>query len=302
MRKTRLTALAAGILVSCLSLRSQNLTDLRVTEIVAENENGLVDDHGARNGWIEIFNNSNGTVRFGGCYLSDDRADLTKYHIPTSDRSVALGPRQSVVFHASGDAAHGTFHTNFRIEKGETIFLVSTDGRTILDSLAIPSDLQADKAVKKVPTGLKETDFKVVSNVEPGPGSYNGELDGKTKNQIMKENDPHGWVLTLISVSTVFLALIVLAFVFTRIGKASDRKKATERKGSGKIDPEVAAAISMALSQEFGGEVYAAIALALDDYLGNGGVHDEESLVITIKPSAGSQWNNKTLNFRKSPR
>ena len=62
-----------------------------------------------------------------------------------------------------------------------------------------------------------------------------------------------------------------------------------------------AAAISMALSQEFGGEVYAAIAMALDDYLG-GGIHDEESFVITIRPSQNGNWNDKTQNFRQLPR
>lgn len=67
------------------------------------------------------------------------------------------------------------------------------------------------------------------------------------------------------------------------------------------MTPEVAAAISMALSQEFGGEIHAAIALALDDYLG-GGTHDEESFVITIRPSQGSNWNDKAQNFRQLPR
>ena len=67
------------------------------------------------------------------------------------------------------------------------------------------------------------------------------------------------------------------------------------------MSPEVAAAITMALSQEYGGEVYAAIALALDDYIG-GGVHDAESYVITIKPTPCSRWNEKTQNFRQLTR
>ena len=57
----------------------------------------------------------------------------------------------------------------------------------------------------------------------------------------------------------------------------------------------------MALSQEFGSEVYAAIALALDDYL-VGGIHDIESMIITIKPTPGSGWADKTRNFRQLPR
>ena len=72
------------LLSACLSMQGQNLSDLRVSEVVATNENGLQDEFGERNGWIEIFNTSSGTVRFGGCYLTDDPSDLKKYHIPTT--------------------------------------------------------------------------------------------------------------------------------------------------------------------------------------------------------------------------
>ena len=44
--------------------------------------------------------------------------------------------------------------------------------------------------------------------------------------QIMKEKDPHGWVLTLISVSVVFIALTILAFIFGWIGNANKKTAA----------------------------------------------------------------------------
>jgi len=311
MRYSRTIALAVCLFIGATVLQAQNPIDLRVTEAVVENESGLVDDFGERNGWIEIFNNSNGTVKFAGCYLSDDRNNLKKYHIPTSDRSTQVGPRQSVVFYACGNASHGTFHTNFTLEKGETIYLVSNDGKTIIDQLEIPATLQSDKSVKKVPVGVKETDFETESNSIPTPGSYNGDLDAKSNSEIMKEKDPHGFVLAIISISTVFIALFVLSLIFGWIGRAQKRQsggkkaaavsKPSKKAKPGDVTPEVAAAISLALQQEFGGEVYAAIALALDDYLG-GGIHDSESFIITIKPSGSSQWNGKVQNFRKLPR
>lgn len=151
-------------------------------------------------------------------------------------------------------------------------------------------------------------DFETKVTDKPTPGSYNGDVDAKTNSQIMKEKDPHGWVLTLISVSVVFIALTILAFIFGWIGNANKKaaapkatKAAKPSEKNGNMTPEIAAAISMALSQEFGGEVYAAIAMALDDYLG-GGIHDEESFVITIRPSQNGNWNDKTQNFRQLPR
>ncbi len=294
-----------------VSLAAQNLSDLLIGEVLVENTSGLVDDYGQRNGWIELFNTSSGTVKFGGCYLTDDKSDLKKYHIPTSDMDAKVGPRQSVIFYASGNASQGTFYTNFKLRKGSTVYLVSNDGRTIIDQVDIPADLPADQSVVRIPVGVKAMSFQTKVNPSPSPGSYNGDVDAKTKSQVMKEQDPHGFVLTLIAVMVVFIALLILAIIFGWIGNASKRaleggpkatkKEKTKKAKPGEMTPEIAAAISMALSQEFGGEVYAAIALALDDYL-SGGIHDLESMIITIKPSTGSQWADKTQNFRQLPR
>ena len=293
-------SLLAGF--AALAAGAQNPSDLRIGEVLCENTSGLVDGFGNRNGWIEIFNNSNGTVKFGGCYLTDDASNLKKYHIPSSDRSTQVGPRQSIVFYAGGNASLGTYYTNFTVEKGETVYLVSNDGRTIIDRMDIPTDLPADKSIAKIPVGIKEMDFEVRVNDKPSPGSYNGDVDAKTKSEIIKEKDPHGWVLTLISVMVVFSALLILAFIFGWIGRWNGKGKVKPApKAKGKVPDEIAAAISLALRQELGGEVYAAIALALDDYLGTG-VHDAESFFITIVPSQNGNWNDKTQTFRQLPR
>ena len=309
MRNSRIFILSILFLSAAASLHSQNMSDLLIGEVLVENTSGILDGSGQRNGWIELFNTSNGTVKFGGCYLSDDKANLKKYHIPTSDRSAQLGPRQSTVFYTSGDSSQGTFYTNFKLQKGTTLYLVSNDGKTIIDELEIPSDLPADNSVVRVPTGVKAMDFVTRISSKPTPGSYNGDLDAKTKSEVMKEQDPHGWVLTLIAVMVVFTALLILAFIFGWIGnfhkgaKTEKPKKVKRAKKAkaGEIDTEIAAAIAMALSQEFGGEVYAAIAMALHDYLGSG-IHDQESFILTINPTPGSTWADKAQNFRQLPR
>ena len=309
MRHSRIFILSILSLLATATLHSQNMSDLLIGEVLVENNSGIVDGSGQRNGWIEVFNTSNGTVKFGGCYLSDDKADLKKYHIPTSDRAAQLGPRQSIVFYTSGDSSQGTFYTNFKLQKGSTLYLVSNDGKTIIDELEIPADLPADNSVMRVPTGVKAMDFITRISSKPTPGSYNGDVDAKSKSEVMKEKDPHGWVLTLIAVMVVFTALLILSFIFGRIGnyhKGSNTEKPKKAKKvkkvkEGQINPEIAAAISMALAQEFGSEVYAAIALALHDYIG-GGIHDTESFIITINPTPGSTWADKAQNFRQLPR
>ena len=91
----------------------------------------------------------------------------------------------------------------------------------------------------------------------------------------------------------VFIALIVLFFAYTFIGKLSSGKwnlkkilparkaPAPAEKKEGMSD-EVAAAIAMALDKEFSSETYAAIGMALHQYF-NDTVHDLESYIITIK-------------------
>ena len=120
------------------------------------------------------------------------------------------------------------------------------------------------------------------------------------KSADMAMRDPHGAIITLVSVSVVFTALIVLYFAYTFIGKLSSgqidlsswikkvrsacsrKPSATPQGAEGAPSPEVAAAIALALDQEMNGEVYAAISMALHQYL-NDTVHDMESYIITIK-------------------
>ena len=111
------------------------------------------------------------------------------------------------------------------------------------------------------------------------------------KSAEMAEKDPHGAIITLVSVTVVFVALIILYFAYTFIGKLSSgevkfklpkKKEAPKPAAKGGPTPEEAAAIALALDQEMNGEVYAAIGMALHQYL-NDTVHDLESYIITIK-------------------
>ena len=109
------------------------------------------------------------------------------------------------------------------------------------------------------------------------------------KSADMAAKDPHGAIITLVSVSVVFSALTILYFAYTLIGKISSGqlslpklKSKSVKSKTGVPSSEEAAAIALALDQEMNGETYAAIGLALHQYL-NETVHDNESYIITIK-------------------
>ena len=307
--KVKYIILTACLLVLPRLLGAQNVSDLIIAEILAQPDStGLLDDYGRRSGWIELYNTSTGTVSYGGCFLTDDRNNLKKSLIPPTDLRTKLGPRQSVVFFASGNGHDGTFYAGFTLRPGSTIYLVSNDGRTIVDSLAIPAQLTAGKSVVKKAIDLREKVFEAQADAaSPTPGAPNKDPNSESKAQKMSRLDPHGFILAITSISVVFCALAILWGLFNSLfspkkPKASKDSKASKVKKApaGSLSPEVAAAISLALEQELGGEVYAAIGLALDQYL-NECVHDSESFVLTyrMQPSA---WNRKGQTFRQLPK
>lgn len=283
------------LLSAAFAASAQNVSDLIVSEAVCINVEGIVDDYGRHTPWVELTNTSQGTVKFAGCFLTDDPSEPRKYMIPKGDASTMLGPRQAIVFWCSGFADEGTYYTNFTIGPGSTVYLVSNDGRTVIDSIAIPEDLPSDLSVIKVAKDNKGLDFQTESEPAlPSPGVLNKAGNPESGAQRMARNDPHGWILTLTSVSVVFAALIILWWMFSSIGKGFNR----DRKAPSKNDPdqETAAAIALALDMETDGDTYAAIATALHLYM-NECVHDSESYTITFTPTQV-----KHFNFRKLPK
>ena len=124
-------------------------------------------------------------------------------------------------------------------------------------------------------------------------------LDVASKAARMAEQDPNGWIMTLVAVCVVFLTLFLLQYCYRFVGWLSTREKkisvgvapkkggagsaVSGRAGSdGSADDEVAAAIATALSMESSGEIQAAIGLALDRWFSES-IHDKESYIITIK-------------------
>lgn len=298
--KARLLALATALIAFILPMRGQNVTDLILSEVFVEGQSSVADDYGRHLGWIEIFNKSQGTVNFGGCFLTDDPSSLKKSLIPKGDLRTQLGPRQAAIFFASGRGEDGTFYTGFTLERGKTIYLVSNDGRTIIDTIEIPSDLPAEKSVAKVALDGKEMDFQCSGQpMDPTPNAKNGSAGAESRSQKVAREDPHGFILTIVSVSVVFCALAILWLLFNWLFQKKAPRKVS-KKAKGALEPEVAAAIALALQQESGDGVYAAIATALHLYLTDT-VHDKESFVITIRPSECSNWSNKALTFRRSP-
>lgn len=286
---------------SVLWAQSQN--EMRINEFLVTNTDDYEDDFGHKHGWIELFNTSYGAVGIGGCYLTNDPANLKKYVIPKGDATTKIGPRQYTIFWADNMPTRGTYHLNFTLEESSEIILVASDGRTIIDRIKIPHE-QIDTNV-------------TYGRITDGEGSIDGSGDGwgimerttpKTSNitaerepahVVVKRMDPFGIIMAVTAMSVVFCALVLLYLSFKYMGKNAIRK-AKKKLESDSPNSPTTGNIS---DQEESAEQLAAIAMALDLYFRELEVHDFEYTVLTRNetPKTYSPWSSKIYTLRETP-
>lgn len=318
MKKATSTGLLL-LLCSLWSVQAQRTTSLKINEILVINETSFQDDYGQKSPWIEIFNASPGTVNIAGCYLTDDIRFPKKYMISKGDVFTKISPRQHVLFWADNKPSHGTFHLNFTFNPKESNFiaLFDSDGRTLIDSITVPSGQRPDVSYGLVEDGwtikqLQEAQRTLHSyrNVTDlwmyfddfnndgryvTPSSNNKILDTNEKIENFKENDSLGIGMTLTAMGVVFSGLLLLYLIFKLIGNTAvslTHKRVMRAKG---ISIEEAKDIA---GQS--GDVYAAIALAIYEATE---LHDEENTILTIRNTARhySPWSSKIYTLREIP-
>lgn len=275
------------------SAKSQNATDLRINEILVYNESNYVDDFGLHHSWIEIFNTAYSPINIGGCYLTDDLSDPTKYWIPIGDPATNIPPRGYVVFFADGKPTRGIFHLNFTLENAESIALFDANGRTKIDELKIKQPQKVDVTYGRLTDGGDAWDYMKFST----PGANNDSSRKASSGEKFVAIDPYGIGMTVIAMFVVFSALALLYIVYKNIGRFFVRKAAAAKK-----DQAPVISGKRVKDEETSGEVNAAIAMALHLYQSE--LHDEENTVLTIRKVSRnySPWSSKIYTLRKSPR
>ena len=99
-----------------------------ITEFVASNINGLLDEDGDTSDWVEIHNPTSSPIDLVGWNLTDSPSDLSKWTFP----AITLQADAYLVVFASGKnrkAIGAELHTNFRLSAGgESLSIVSPEG------------------------------------------------------------------------------------------------------------------------------------------------------------------------------
>lgn len=299
MKKLFKIFLLLGFLVAGPGLNAQSQNDMRLNEFLVINTDDFEDDYGHKGGWIELFNSSYGTVNIGGCYLTNDPANLTKYVIPKADVLTKISPRQHILFWADNQPFRGTFHINFSLEDSKEIIFVASDGKTIIDRVAIPFEkLDTNVSYGRLLDGegdlIGQEGWQVMERTSPS--TNNAGVDEVPPAVIIKQIDPFGVIMAITAMSVVFLALILLYVVFKQIGKYNI-KKSRERS-------EVATALTgKPKVANVSAEIYAAIATALHAYNQDSEAHDIENTILTINKVTRnySPWSSKIYTLRETP-
>lgn len=283
-----------AVVAGSKTAKAQNATDFRFNEILVLNDSNYVDDFGHHNSWIEIMNSSYSTINMGGCYLTDDLNNPTKYWIPTGDPATKIAPRDYIIFWADGKPSRGISHLNFKLIGAKTIALFDADGKTMIDKLDIPQDQTAN-----ISYGREDDNSSVWKKLSLStPGANNDHTRRSSSGERFVAMDPYGIGMTMIAMSVVFSALFLLYIIYKNIGNFFIRKA---RRAS-KIDEKVIERTGKYPVEGMSGEVNAAIALAL--YLYQNELHDHEDAVLTIKKVSKtySPWSSKIHTLRKTTR
>src|SRR5213594_3381429 len=110
-----------------------------ITEFLADNSGGLLDEDGDSPDWIEIYNSGTSSVNLNGWYLTDETNNLTKWSFPATN----LGPSSFMIVFASAKDRRvpgAPLHTDFSLAaSGGYLALVQPDGVTIAAEFNYPA-------------------------------------------------------------------------------------------------------------------------------------------------------------------
>jgi uncharacterized repeat protein (TIGR02543 family) len=130
---------------------SANPEKVAINEFVSSNINGIQDEDGANEDWIELYNYGNVAINLSGFGLSDDKDLPYKWVFP----SISISPNQYILVFASAKDRSNSgseLHTNFKIGAGgETLVLTNDNGVLISGGPSV--NLVEDTSYGRQPDG-----------------------------------------------------------------------------------------------------------------------------------------------------
>lgn len=318
--KQKLMLLLLAVAVGAAAVSAQSRRNLRINEVMVQNDSNFVDDYGHHTAWIELFNTTHAPLNIASVFLTNNRATLDEnlsakerkammYAVPLGDILTKIPKRQHVVFWADGRPTLGTFHTNFTLQPGQDnwIAIFDGDGHTLIDSVTVPATLGPDQSFARIEDGVDSKDgvklgieaWEIRDDSEGlpvTPSSNNKIRETNDKIDMFAEKDKNGVAMAIMAMGIVFSALLLLCicfYIISKIGERVSSRNKTKTLSSSETEIHVE-------KGHDSGEEIAAIAMALHEHLN---AHDSENTVLTINKvkRAYSPWSSKIYGLRQLP-
>ncbi|MBP7148339.1 MAG: lamin tail domain-containing protein [Acidobacteria bacterium] len=142
---------------------------LVINEVLPRNVNGMVDEAGQHEDWIEIKNRGAERVALGGMFLADNFTESRRWRFPP----VSLDPGQRLLVWADSDTSQGPFHTDFKLSANggsAALFDTADHGNTMIHGL------RYGLAGADVSFGFYPEDARVPEYLFPSPNAPNALL------------------------------------------------------------------------------------------------------------------------------
>lgn len=128
-----------------------------INEFVAANGNGVRDEFGERDDWVELYNNGSQTKDLSGWFLSDNHNNKTKWRFPNGISIPASG---YLIIWADDSVAQGNLHASFRLSAAGEDLVLSDSLENVMDQLTFGAQRQ-DTAWARIPNGTGNFQFRL---------------------------------------------------------------------------------------------------------------------------------------------
>ena len=141
---------------------------ISINEVVAKNTNGISDELGEFEDWIEIYNSSSQPIDLGGYFLSDRYSNSSMWEFPPS---TIVQAKDYLIVWCDAEMSQGPLHTNFKLDKdgsGVYLFAPNTSSNYLVDSITY-STLSDNQSIARIPDASQN----IVSLDDPTPLAFN---------------------------------------------------------------------------------------------------------------------------------
>jgi len=165
------------------------MNEVAINEFMADNETTIADQDGEYDDWIELFNNTSGSLSLNGWCLSDDAANPGKWVFP--DTIIASG--EYLIVWADEDEEQEGLHASFKLSASGEAIILSDAALNMMDQVNFGNQ-KTDTTAGRFPNGIGNFIEMIPTFGYENVDSLSGEDEipvVQTEKPVLKQNYPN---------------------------------------------------------------------------------------------------------------